>query len=239
MEKILTIGVFTGSESTHNHRTTEEVELLGKLIIQRGHSLVFGGSFLGQMGLLAQAAHAERERLGGKDKTESKIIGVTHAMWSGTTSPLCDEIFSSFTLIDRLAKYQTLCDAFIAIGGGIGTYSEMFFFLESLRTGSGREPVHVIEGDFHIERMRRGGVAVWSPRGNELPTIIQTLFESRVYLHDIAPVDYYWFTSKIVCNGAEMAILRAERACEDFHAYFFTPRDKYRDSILPPFSSED
>ena len=235
MGKILTIGVFTGSESTHNHRTTEEVELLGKLIIQRGHSLVFGGSFLGQMGLLAQAAHTERERLGGKDKIKSKIIGVTHAMWEGTISPLCDRYFSCSTLIDRFAQYQTLCDAFIAIGGGLGTYTEMFFFLESLRSGSGREPVHVIEGNVRLEQMRHDSVSVWPPRDDELPTIIQTLFEVRAQLHDIAPVDYYWFNHEIVCVDAEMAILRTEHACENFYGYFFTSREQFRNSILPTF----
>ena len=223
----LTIGVFTGNEDTKNRRTIQEVHALGEEIIQKGHSLVFGGSELGQMGVLVNAAFDAREKLGGADKHPSKIWGITLETWIEYVSSKCDNVRSYHKLEDRLNGYRMYCDCFISIGGGLGTYAETFFFLESIRSNCLRKPVFVIEDDHedfpsHPNRANM----------HELPNVFQVLFAARYTSADITSVDFKWFRNRVYCESATSAVRKATIYSNAFERYYDIPRARYKADMM-------
>ena len=223
----LTIGVFTGNEDTKNIRVLQEIQALGEHIIQKGHSLVFGGSELGQMGVLVNAAFSEREKLGGIDNHQSKIWGITLEEWSEYVSSKCDNVRTYHKLEDRLNGYRMYCDCFISIGGGLGTYAETFFFLESIRSSCLKKPLFVIEDD-HEDLPTNPNRA----NMHELPNILQVLFAARYTSADITAVDFKWFRNRVFCQSAENAIWKAEKYANDFERYYDIPRAVYRADMM-------
>lgn len=97
-----------------------EVYALGKLLAERGHTLVFGGGCFGLMGAAANGVKA-----GG-----GKIIGVVPEFFKGGEVNVifndCDEFIPCETMYERKQIMEETADAFIVTPGGIGTYDEFF-----------------------------------------------------------------------------------------------------------------
>lgn len=97
-----------------------EVYALGKLLAERGHTLVFGGGCFGLMGAAAKGVKA-----GG-----GKIIGVVPEFFKGQKVNVifedCDEFIPCETMYERKQIMEETADAFIVAPGGIGTYDEFF-----------------------------------------------------------------------------------------------------------------
>jgi len=96
----------------------EAADAMGRALVQRGLSMVYGGGALGTMGRVARAMVAA-----GGD-----VIGVIPA-------PLADKEVALTTLSDlrvvdtmheRKAIMADLADAFVALPGGFGTIEEIF-----------------------------------------------------------------------------------------------------------------
>lgn len=102
---------------------TEQGEALGRTMVRRGHSLVFGGGALGLMGAVARGVRAE----GGR------IIGVVPRFFEHDAAETlytdCDEYIGTDTMRERKHIMEDKADAFIITPGGIGTFEE---FLEIL-----------------------------------------------------------------------------------------------------------
>jgi hypothetical protein len=90
---------------------------LGALIAQCGYTLVYGGSNVGLMGVIARAVHAH----GGC------VIGVIpqtiHAR--GIAYNTADELIVTRDLRERKAVMEARADAFVALPGGFGTLEEV------------------------------------------------------------------------------------------------------------------
>lgn len=97
-----------------------EVYALGKLLAERGHTLVFGGGCFGLMGAAAKGVKA-----GG-----GKIIGVVPEFFKGGEVNVifddCDSFIPCETMYERKQIMEETADAFIVTPGGIGTYDEFF-----------------------------------------------------------------------------------------------------------------
>jgi len=110
--------VFCGASPGHRPDYLQLAWATGRLLAQRGLTLVYGGGKVGLMGALADAALAA----GGR------VIGVIPQMLldrevghSGLT-----ELRVVRTLAERKAVMAELSDAFLALPGGIGTMDELF-----------------------------------------------------------------------------------------------------------------
>lgn len=110
--------VFCGSNSGANPAYAEAARALGRLLVERGLQLVYGGGNVGLMGIVAEAAMQAggtvigvipeslmRLEVGARDISELHVVGSMH---------------------DRKAMMAELSDAFIALPGGIGTMEELF-----------------------------------------------------------------------------------------------------------------
>jgi uncharacterized protein (TIGR00730 family) len=112
------IAVFCGSSFGADPAFVASAQALGRTIAESGRVLVFGGSRLGLMGVLADAALAA----GGK------VIGVIpralvtqELAHSGLT-----ELLVASSMHERKAIMADRADAFIAMAGGLGTLDEFF-----------------------------------------------------------------------------------------------------------------
>lgn len=104
----------------------EKVEELGREMVKRGHSLVFGGGANGLMGAAARGVMYE----GGF------IEGVIPSFFENeeieAVFPHCDHVFETKTMRERKQLMEELSGAFIIVPGGIGTFEE-FFEIMTLR----------------------------------------------------------------------------------------------------------
>jgi len=115
---IRAVCVYCGSSSRASEGNFEAARQTGRVIAERGWTLVYGGSHLGLMGAAADAALAAGGEVVGVIPRALVAKEVAH---SGLTSLHVVE-----SMHDRKALMTELSDAFIALPGGFGTLDELF-----------------------------------------------------------------------------------------------------------------
>lgn len=117
------ICVYGAASSTIDKEYITKVEQMGKEMVARGHSLVFGG---GGNGLMGAAARGVREAGG-------RILGVIPKFFEDdnieAVYEFCDELIEPDTMRERKQIMEDNADAFIIVPGGIGTFEEFFEIL--------------------------------------------------------------------------------------------------------------
>lgn len=117
------ICVYGAASPTIDPEYIEKVEMLGKEMVARGHSLVFGG---GGNGLMGAAARGVRSAGG-------SILGVIPRFFRDENIEAifdsCDELIEPETMRERKQIMEDNADAFIVTPGGIGTFEEFFEIL--------------------------------------------------------------------------------------------------------------
>lgn len=113
----MNITVYLGANPGNSDPLKQAVEQLGEWIGRRGDTLIYGGSKVGLMGMLAQSVL----RSGGK------VIGVEPQMFVENELQLdtITELIVTKDMSERKAKMIELGDAFIAFPGGTGTLEEI------------------------------------------------------------------------------------------------------------------
>lgn len=117
------ICVYGAASPTIDNEYIKTVEQLGKMMVERGHSLVFGGGGNGLMGAVAR----------GVKSAGGYILGVIPAFFEDENIEevcnFCDEFVEPETMRERKQIMEDNADAFIVVPGGIGTYEEFFEIL--------------------------------------------------------------------------------------------------------------
>ena len=113
----MNITVYLGANEVNNDRFRSAAEELGAFIGARGDTLVYGGSKMGLMGILADSVLAS----GGS------VIGVEPQMFVDNEFQHDEitELIVTKDMPERKAKMIELGDAFIAFPGGTGTLEEI------------------------------------------------------------------------------------------------------------------
>ena len=111
------IAVFCGSSMPRNKEIVEAAAALGRRIAQEGHTLVYGGSNLGLMGVVSSAAL----------EAGGHVVGVIPTLFSEDIilSQPVTELVRVRSMAERKERILEMCDAFIALPGGIGTIDEV------------------------------------------------------------------------------------------------------------------
>ena len=96
----------------------EAAEQLGRLIAEKGHTLVFGGGCNGLMGACAR----------GVSSRSGEIIGIAPRFFDepGVLYSHCTRFVFTETMRERKEAMENMSDAFIVLPGGIGTFEEFF-----------------------------------------------------------------------------------------------------------------
>ena len=113
----MNITVYLGANQAKSDRLISATKELGAFIGKRGDTLVYGGSKMGMMGILADSVLAS----GGK------VIGVEPRMFVEKEFQHSDitELIVTEDMPERKTKMIELGDAFIALPGGTGTLDEI------------------------------------------------------------------------------------------------------------------
>lgn len=118
MSEIRRLAVFCGSNAGARPQYVEATRSLGKLLAERGIGVVYGGSSVGLMAVLADTMLDE---LG-------DIIGVIPRML--VEREVANKALTDLRVVEsmheRKAMMAELADGFIALPGGIGTLEEFF-----------------------------------------------------------------------------------------------------------------
>jgi uncharacterized protein (TIGR00730 family) len=135
--ELSSICVFCGSNAGARPAYVETAEAVGRGLAQRGVRLVYGGSKVGMMGALADAA-----RFAGGD-----VVGVMpQAMVDREIAHTgLDDLRIVGSMHERKALMAELSDAFIALPGGVGTLEELFEVYTWAQLGIHDKPLGLLD----------------------------------------------------------------------------------------------
>jgi uncharacterized protein (TIGR00730 family) len=137
------ICVFCGSNPGARAAYAEAAASLAKLLVERGFGIVYGGSNVGLMGILADTAL----------KAGGEVVGVIpqalvekEVAHRGLT-----RLHVVATMHERKALMAELAGGFIALPGGFGTFDELCEILTWAQLGIHRKPCGIlnVEGYFN------------------------------------------------------------------------------------------
>ena len=136
------ITVYLGASCGTDPHLAQAVRELGAWIGAAGHTLVYGGSKTGLMGLLAQSALAQ----GGS------VIGVEPECFMA--QELQYQLIVTRSMAERKAKMIQLGDAFIAFPGGTGTLEEITEVMSQVSLGQLSAPCILYDLDGYYRHLK-------------------------------------------------------------------------------------
>lgn len=114
-----TLCIYCGSNVGSDPLFLETARLVGKILAEGDHTLVYGGGSVGLMGVVADAALAA----GGK------VIGIIPKLFVQAKREIAHSGLTELHVVDsmheRKHKMASLADGFLALPGGIGTLEEI------------------------------------------------------------------------------------------------------------------
>lgn len=127
------ICVYLGASCGNSIAFGEAVILLGQKIADSGSTLIYGGSSLGLMGLLANTVKNQ----GGK------VIGVITQQLIAKEKPpsTLDKLHVVDSMQERKRMMQSLADLFVVMPGGLGTLEEAFETWNAIKIGVLNKPI--------------------------------------------------------------------------------------------------
>ncbi len=133
--------VFCGSNLGKRPRYAQMARTLGSEIAARGLTLVYGGSSIGLMGALADAALAAGGEVVGVLPRGLFRREVAH---TGLT-----RLYEAGSMHERKSLMVELADGFVALPGGFGTCDELFEVVTWAQIGLHQKPIGLLDvGDF-------------------------------------------------------------------------------------------
>ena len=118
---------------------------LATLIGERGHTLVWGGSDVGTMKVIADAAQAA----GGK------IVGISVERLKGSARANADEMIITKDWPERRGTLLSRGDAIVVLPGGLGTLDEVTDVLEQKKQDLHQKPVVFLNTDGFYEGLKQ------------------------------------------------------------------------------------
>lgn len=139
----MNIAVFCSAASLDEMYTSPAREF-AKELGSRGHTLVWGGSHTGLMGVMADGVQAAGGRLVGISVEFLAHVAYEHA----------DEMIVTDTLAERKALLLARADALVVMAGGLGTLDEVTEVLELKKHGMHDKPVGVLNAGGFYDGLR-------------------------------------------------------------------------------------
>lgn len=136
---IKSVCVFCGSSAGSRESYKQAARKLGRLLAQQGITLVYGGSNLGLMTLIADEAMAHGGHVIGVMPSTLIDKEVAH---SGLT-----EFIKVDSMSERKEVMMKMSDAFIAMPGGVGTLDEIFEVMSWNQLGLMQKPLGLLNTD--------------------------------------------------------------------------------------------
>ncbi|STY28482.1 lysine decarboxylase [Legionella wadsworthii] len=131
-----TVCVYLGAQFGNDNEYSDAAILLGKKIAADGFTLVYGGSSLGIMGLLAKTV----KEYGGK------VVGIitNHLIEQEKPLKILDELHVVDSMQQRKAMMQKISDMFVVMPGGLGTLEEAIETWNAIKIGELTKPIGIL-----------------------------------------------------------------------------------------------
>jgi cytokinin riboside 5'-monophosphate phosphoribohydrolase len=170
----LNICVYCGSSSGNDPLILDYAATFGKLIATKGYRLIYGGSSLGVMGVLANSVMDNGGEVIGVIPGNLFRKEVAH---TGIT-----QLITVADMHERKSKMAGLADAFVALPGGFGTLEELFEIITWNQIGIFSKPVTVFNPNGfynHLIQMIDHAVKVGfiKPDNRKIVNVAKTLEE--------------------------------------------------------------
>jgi len=150
------ICVFCSSSDDIDPIYLETAAEMGRLIGERGHTLVYGGVDIGCMREVAKAA----------EENGASVIGIVPLVFQSHPNRM-DGSTLVRTLHDRKIEMEALSDAFICLSGGFGTSDEFMGVITTKYVGEHNNPIVIVNtrGSYnhllaHIAQVSRKGFVI-------------------------------------------------------------------------------
>jgi cytokinin riboside 5'-monophosphate phosphoribohydrolase len=137
------ITVYTSSSDAVEDRYRTAAAELATRLAARGDELVYGGTAIGVMGVLAEAMR----------DAGGRVTGVLPQLMAdrGLADTACHELIVTTDMAGRKQEMITRADAFVALPGGLGTLEELFEVITLKQLGYHRKPVVLLNLDGFYE----------------------------------------------------------------------------------------
>jgi uncharacterized protein (TIGR00730 family) len=137
------ITVFCSANALDERYTTPARDF-ARALGERGHTLVWGGSHAGLMGVVADEAKA----------AGAKLVGISVDLLAHKAYRGADELVSTKDLAERKAQLLQRADAVVVLVGGLGTLDEVTEVLELKKHGLHDKPVVLLDTAGFYDGMR-------------------------------------------------------------------------------------
>ena len=187
--------VFLGSKCGENGRYAEAARSLGRELARRGLCVVYGGTNVGLMNLLAEAAL----------EAGGRVVGVIPEFMKARELAYddADEIVTVITLRERKLLMETRADAFVTLPGGWGTLEEIMEILTLRQLDVVRKPCVFLNQDGFYDDLlrlfdRMLAEKFFKPSNMELYRVARTVPEVFTRLEDGsgAKAEPKWFDTR-------------------------------------------
>ncbi len=137
--------MFCGSNAGARPEYADAATALARVLVARGIGLVYGGSSIGTMGILAQATL----------DAGGQVIGVIPRLLVEREVALDElpDLRVVESMQERKSLMADLADAFIALPGGIGTLDEFFEMVSWTQLGIQRKPCGLLNVYGYYDRL--------------------------------------------------------------------------------------
>lgn len=141
----MNICIYCGSSPGNKNSILEHARIFGRMMAERNHTLIYGGSSLGVMGTIADSVMVNGGEVIGVIPENLFKKEVAH---QGIT-----RLVTVKDMHQRKSHMAELADAFIAFPGGFGTMEELFEIITWNQIGLLTKPVHIMNIDGYYDSL--------------------------------------------------------------------------------------
>ena len=142
----MNITVYLGAREGNEPVFRETAKEIGRWIAEAGHRLIYGGSEIGLMGVLANAVMENGGEVSGVEPQFFIDDGFLH---DGITKTVSTE-----TMAERRILMMEMGDAYIALPGGVGTLDEISEVIVMATLGKHRNPCIIYNKNGYYDLLR-------------------------------------------------------------------------------------
>ncbi len=144
-QKKQTICVYCSSSNYLPEKFYELSRQLGQKIGKDGYNMVYGGTMVGMMGVIANNALENGAEVIGVIPERIASFGLKH--------PSLAKVIVTKDMRERKATMEKYADIFVSAPGGFGTFEEIFEILVAKQLGYHNKPVIFLNFDNYYENM--------------------------------------------------------------------------------------
>ncbi len=142
-----TICVYCSSSNNLAEKYYKFAQELGRAIAINNYNMVYGGTVVGLMGVIANNALENGAEVTGVVPERIESFGLKH--------PNLARVIVTKDMRERKAEMERLSDIFIAAPGGFGTFEEVFEILVAKQLGYHNKPIVFVNFDNYYDNMFR------------------------------------------------------------------------------------